>query len=170
MVLGRLVTTIALLALAANAAAQVMAPLRVIRVSPGGAASPMAQISVTFDRPVAGSLDRTVDPTTILRVSPAVAGRLEWRDPVTLRLIPTAPLIPGATYSVVVDNGFRAMDGSGLAEPYRFTFRARGPTLLGGSPVDSTGPRSLHVRTDQPFSLVYSTAVDLAKVSSAAYL
>ena len=171
MALGRLVATIAVLALAANgAAAQVVAPLRVIRVSPGNAASPMAQISVTFDRPVAGSLDRTVDPATILRVDPAVAGKLEWRDPVTLRLIPAAPLNPGATYSVVVDNGFRAMDGSALAEPYRFTFRARGPTLLGGSPVDSTGPRSLHVRPDQPFSLVYSTAVDLAKISSAAYL
>src|SRR5690349_14478498 len=74
-------------------------PLRVVRAppAPGGDAPPMARVSVTFDRPVAGSLDRgAVDPAAILRVEPAIAGRVEWRDPSTVRLVPSAPLVPGA--------------------------------------------------------------------------
>ena len=73
------------------------APLRVLRSGPSQNAPPTAVITVTFDRPVAGSLDRTVDPRQILTVEPGVAGRAEWRDPVTLRLRPSAPLAPNAT-------------------------------------------------------------------------
>ena len=36
--------------------------LQVLRVSPGTDAAPTATVTVTFDRPVAGSLDRSVDP------------------------------------------------------------------------------------------------------------
>ena len=54
------------------------------------------------------------------------------------------------------------MDGSALAEPYRFTFRARGPTLFGGFPVgpDAAGPKT--ITPNQRFELVYSTPIDLA--------
>jgi len=168
-------TVLLLAALAAvfpsTAHAQDGAALRVVRVTPTGDASPMAQISVTFDRPVAGSLDRTVDPTTILRIEPAVTGKLEWRDPVTIRLTPAAPLAPGARYTVTISNTFRAMDGSALPEPYRFTFRAQGPTLLTGTPVGAQdSPRALHVAPNQRFELVYSSPVDLPKLAAAAYL
>lgn len=46
-------------------------PLHVLRALPEGTAAPNAQVRVTFDRPVAGSLDYTVDPATVLRLSPA---------------------------------------------------------------------------------------------------
>jgi uncharacterized protein YfaS (alpha-2-macroglobulin family) len=149
--------------------AQTPPALRVIRVTPSAAANPLSQITVTFDRPVAGSLDRTVDPTTILRVEPAIAAHVEWRDPVTLRLVPNAPLKPGASYTVTVANTFRSMDGSALAEPYRFTFRVSGPMLLASWPAspDKVPPQ---VRLDQRFELVYSSPVDLARLSAAAYL
>ena len=110
-------------------------PLRVIRSSPTANANAHSQITVTFDRPVAGSLDQIVDPKTVLRVEPAIAGRLEWRDPVTIRLTPASTLVPGTSYTVTVANTFRSMDGGALAEPFRFTFRVRGPTLIGGYPV-----------------------------------
>ena len=61
--------------LPAASGAQGSAPLRVVRVTPDGDASPLATITVTFDRPVAGSLDRTVDAATVLRVEPAVPGQ-----------------------------------------------------------------------------------------------
>ncbi|HUF27256.1 MAG TPA: MG2 domain-containing protein [Gemmatimonadaceae bacterium] len=157
-------------ALPADISAQNPAPLRVIRVTPAGDASPTSRISVTFDRPIAGSLDRTVDPATVLRIDPAVPGKLEWRDPVTIRLTPSAPLTPGARYTVTVANDFRAMDGSRLAEPHRFTFRAQGPTLLTGSPVAADIQRARHVAPNQRFELVYSAPVDLAKLTAAAYL
>jgi hypothetical protein len=163
--LFRFVLPLALLG--ASAHAQPASPLRVIRATPPGDAPPSAEISVTFDRPVAGSLDRTVDPASVLRVEPAVRGRLEWRDPVTVRLIPAQPLLPGTRYAVTVANAFRAMDGSALAEPYRFTFRAQGPRLLAGDPV--TNDEHPRVPPTQRFELVYSAPVDLAKLSGAAF-
>ncbi len=148
------------------------APLRVVRATPDGDASPSARLSVTFDRPVAGSLDRAaVDPASLLRVEPSVPGRIEWRDPATIRLTPSAPLVAGARYTVTVAPGVRAMDGSTLAEPYRFTFRVHGPTLLTGSPV---GPRETgrerQITPTQRFDVVYSAPVDLAALSNAAQL
>src|SRR5690349_1562540 len=107
LVLAALITS----APVAHTNAQNPSPLRVIRSTPAGDAVPTAEISVTFDRPVAGSLDRSVDPTTIFRVEPAVRGRLEWRDPVTIRLRPADALTPGTRYTVTVANGFHAMDG-----------------------------------------------------------
>jgi uncharacterized protein YfaS (alpha-2-macroglobulin family) len=168
---ARLVLALAVLttALPSYTRAQNATPLRVIRTTPAGDASPIAEISVTFDRPVAGSLDRSVDPTSIFRIEPAVRGRIEWRDPVTIRLRPTEPLTAGARYTVTIASSFRAMDGSALAEPYRFTFRAQGPRLLAGSPV-SADERAQHIAPNQRFELVYSGTVDLAKLSSAAYV
>ena len=154
---------------AADTHAQSPSPLRVIRSTPTGDAIPTAEITVTFDRPVAGSLDRTVDPGPIFRIDPQVKGRLEWRDPVTIRLRPADALVAGTRYTVTIANSFRAMDGSALAEPYRFTFRAQGPLLLGGTPVGAE-ERARHVTPNQRFELVYSRPVDLAKLSSAAYL
>src|SRR5688572_7678726 len=152
-----------------HARSQNATPLRVTRTTPTGDAVPTAEITVTFDRPVAGSLDRTVDPASILRIDPAVRGRLEWRDPVTIRLRPAEPLTSGARYTVTVANSFRAMDGSALAEPHRFTFRVQGPRLLTGVPVNEQ-ERAQHVAPNQRFALVYSGSVDLAKLSAAAYV
>src|SRR6266566_7992480 len=115
-------------AIPSTSRAQAGAPLRVVRVTPSDDASPMSKITVTFDRPVAGSLDRSIDPATILRVQPAVPGKLEWRDPVTIRLTPSAPLVSGARYAVSVANDFKAMDGSALAAEYTFAFVVKGPT------------------------------------------
>ena len=147
--------------------------LRVIRATPqpGGDASPMAQISVSFDRPVVGSLERSSDARTILKIEPAVPGRIEWRDPVSIRLVPAAPLTPGTRYTVTVANNFRALDGTQLAQPYTFSFRAQGPTLLYGTPVGppAESERNRHIAGNQRFELVYSAAVDLAELSNSAY-
>ena len=168
---ARLALALAVLAtcVAADTHAQSPSPLRVIRSTPAGSAVPTAEITVTFDRPVAGSLDRSVDAATIFRIEPAVRGRLEWRDPVTIRLRPNDALTAGTRYTVTVANTFRAMDGSALAEPYRFTFRAQGPLLLAGTPV-SAEEHAWHVTPNQRFELVYSRPVDLAKLSTAAYV
>ncbi|MEP6731262.1 MAG: Ig-like domain-containing protein, partial [bacterium] len=165
-----LVLALAILPLRAHA--QRDTPLHVVRVTPTDDAGPLAKISVSFDRPVAGSLDRSIDPATILHITPAVPGKLEWRDPVTIRLTPSAPLTPGTRYTVTVGTNFRAMDGSALAEPYGFAFRARGPVLLAGSPVDGSTSNNppQHLAPNARFELVYSTAVDLARVSAAAFL
>ena len=168
----RLAVACALLCAGAVAPAQSPSnsPLRVIRTIPMARAAPTTEISVTFDRPVAGSLDRTVDPRTILTVEPAVAGQLEWRDPVTIRLKPAAPLTPGMTYKVTVGNSFRAVDGSALAEPYVFEVRVRSATLLAGQPVDPSWGNASMLSSDQTFRVVYSAEVDLTRLASTAYL
>ena len=95
-------------------------PLRILRATPSGDSGPATVIMVSFDRPVAGSLDRTVEAKTILRITPEVAGRVEWRDPITIRFTPASLLRPGTTYTVTVGNGFEAMDGSRLEAPVEF--------------------------------------------------
>ena len=146
-------------------------PLRVLRTTPAGSASPTAELTVVFDRPVAGSLDYSVDPRTIVRVDPAIPGRLEWRDPITIRLLPAHALSPGTRYTVTVATGFHAMDGARLAEPYTFTFRVRGPTLLAGAPADA--PPDTVARFVTPttrFELVWSAPPDSARLGRASYL
>lgn len=166
----RLLPLLAVLLAALPVHAQTGGALRVVRSTPSDDAPPRTPISVTFDRPVAGSLDRTIDPARLLRVTPAVPGRIEWRDAVTLRLIPSAPLVPGQRYTVTVSNDFRAMDGSALAAPHQFSFRARGPTLLGGTPLSPDTRHVGHLRPAQRFQLVYSAPVDLAQLGAAAYI
>jgi len=144
--------------------------LRVIRSAPGGDANPLAQITVTFDRPVAGSLDHIVDPKSVLRVEPPIAGTLEWRDPVTIRLVPTAPLAPGTSYTATVSDGFRSMDGGALARPYTFIFRVQGPTLIAASPVNISGQNAAQIQPLQRFSLTYSAGPDLDALTATAYI
>ena len=145
------------------------APLKILRSTPAGRAAPTTAIAVTFDRPVAGSLDRTVDPGGILFIEPAVTGRVDWRDPVTLRFRPLRPLTPNTTYRVTVRDSFEAMDGSRLAGPYSFSFRVRGPRVLSGVPV---GPdREARYLTPAPtLDLVLDAPADPKVVGRSIYL
>ncbi len=140
-------------------------PLRVLRTAPVDDAAPTSVVTVTFDRPVAGSLDRTVDPKAIFTITPALKGRLEWRDPVTIRFTPVAPLASNSEYTVTVANTFAAMDGSRLEGPYHFTFRVRGPRLLAGSPV-SGNRHPKFVTPATRFELVYSAPADLERLAA----
>src|SRR5262245_6372274 len=105
MVTPRLVLLVA----TASLAADVPIPLKVIRNTPQGDAEPATIVTVTFDRPVAGSLDRTVDPKGVLQFEPAIPGTFDWRDPVTVRFRPSAPLTPGLEVRVTVPTTFQAM-------------------------------------------------------------
>ncbi|HKS07274.1 MAG TPA: MG2 domain-containing protein [Gemmatimonadaceae bacterium] len=157
-------------ALPFHAGAQTAAPLRVTRTTPTSDGTPTSEISVTFDRPIAGSLDRTIDASTLLTIQPAVRGRIEWRDPVTIRIRPTDTLSSATEYTVTVANTFRAMDGSALAEPYRFTFRVRGPMLLAGNPVNGANNLTEHVAPNQRFDVVYSSPAHLPTLTNASYI
>jgi Penicillin-Binding Protein C-terminus Family/Bacterial Ig-like domain len=139
-------------------------PLRVLRTTPGDPADPTAVVSVTFDRPVAGQLDGTVDPRTLFAIRPAVPGRVEWQDPITLRFTSALPLRPNTSYTVTVANTFQAMDGSRLEAPYAFTFRVSGPRVLTGRPA-GPGQQPRYLRPDAVFELVLSSPVGLEAVS-----
>src|SRR2546430_12127918 len=85
-------------------------PLKILRTAPSDEAAPTSVVAVTFDRPVAGSLDRTVDPKAIFTITPAVQGRLEWREPVTNRIPPARPLASHIEDTGFVARPFPAMD------------------------------------------------------------
>jgi uncharacterized protein YfaS (alpha-2-macroglobulin family) len=143
--------------------------LHVLRVTPSGDAAPTSSVTITFDRPVAGSLDRIVDPKSIFSLAPATAGTLDWRDPVTLRFRPASPLTPNTSYTVIVADRFEAMDGSRLRGSFTFSFRVRGPRVLAGWP---TGPsqRGRFLVPETRFDLVVDAPADSSVVASATYL
>jgi uncharacterized protein YfaS (alpha-2-macroglobulin family) len=143
--------------------------LRVLRVTPAEEAAPTSSIAITFDRPVAGSLDRTVDPRGLFRIEPAVPGEVDWRDPVTLRFRPSAPLPASASFTITVSDRFEAMDGSRLSQPFIHSFRVRGSRILAGAPV---GPseRGRYLTPDSRFDLVVDAPVDSAVVNRSVHV
>ena len=118
---------------------------------------------------MAGSLDRSVDPGGIFRIEPAVQGRLDWRDPVTLRFRPEAPLPANTSYTITVSDRFEAMDGSRLPAPYVHRFRVRGPRILAAQPINQGGGPPF-LTPDARFDLVVDAPLDTAEASAAVYL
>ena len=160
MLLARIVLAAGIGALVADAAPT----LHVLRASPQGVAAPTATITVAFDRPVAGGLDRAVDPAGLLSIEPAIEGTLDWRDPVTLRFRPAAPLPSNTEFTVTVGEGVTAMDGARLEEPYRFSFQVRGPRVLAGSPAGS-GDVARFLAPDATFEIVLDAPADRAMIA-----
>ena len=137
--------------------------LRVLRHVPGDTASPASTVTVMFDRPVAGAPDSTVSAARVFHVTPQVAGSVVWRDPITIRFIPSEPLAPGARYTIGIDTTLSAIDGTRLASPYRFDFRVLGPRLLGRSFDPYAGGDTL--APDGRIHLLYSAPVDLDRLA-----
>jgi hypothetical protein len=143
--------------------------LAVLRHVPGADAAPTAVILVTFDRPVAEDLDRTLPAARVFSIEPAVAGTADWRDPITLRFTPSAPLPIGTRYTVTIADDFTAADGSRLTEPYRFTFRVRGPAVLSSS-LEALGEATGYLDIRPRLQLVVSGPGDFAQLARASYL
>lgn len=154
-----------LLFAALNVWGQIAGPLRVLRAVPEGSPDPTTEITVTFDRPVAGGLEETVSPASIFSIAPAVEGVVEWRDPITLRFTPATPLSPGASYTVTVAPIFEAMDGSRLERPYVFTFTVARARLLASEPVGE-GRSPKHLTATPTFRLLMSSPVDARELAA----
>lgn len=122
------ITAIAvLLVLAPALAAQ--DTLRVRQILPAGELRPASVITVTFNRPLAGTLERLRDPATVVRLVPMIAARFEWRDPATIRVIPVAPLPPGSSLSITIDT-LTSADGARLTTSWSHAFTVRSPAVV----------------------------------------
>jgi hypothetical protein len=108
--------------------------LRVLHVSPASAILPTEPVTVTFDRPVVGSLGRVVDPERVASLQPALPVRFDWRDPSTLRLVPMQPWPTGQVVTLVIDTTLVALDGSRLTTPARIPIRVKGPAMRAAVP------------------------------------
>src|SRR5215467_5690747 len=139
--------------------------LRVLSHTPT-TASPSSIVTVTFDRPIAGAMD-TLPPSRVFRIAPDIAGTLTWRDPTTIRFVPSKPLQPGTEYTVTIDTSARAVDGSRLGAPFHFSYRVTGPQLLLRSFDRFVGFLKDTLAPDGRIELLYSAPVDLARLAGA---
>lgn len=161
-----LCTTLSALLLVVNAqVTTAQSPLRILRYSPTDTASSGSIISVTFSRPVAGQLDRTIDARRVISVEPAVKGVYEWRDPITLRFVPDEPLVPGARHVVSIDTAAIASTGARKGRAFQFTVRVPSAVRI-ASYADNRGVG--YERTEigplPTFKIVYSAAVNIDSV------
>ena len=135
--------------------------VHVLRHAPNDTATVSNVITVIFDRPVAGRLDATGPASRLIRIDPELAGRAEWRDPVTIRFVPDEPMVPGSAFTVTIDTAFRALDGSRMPRPYQFSFRVRGPRLIGKSFAGDYPDRPAMLPFNGKLALLYSAPIDL---------
>lgn len=117
-------------------------PLRVLRHGPEGEIDDGAvQLSIGFDRPMIAvtSHDQAGAQVPPLRMEPAIPGQWRWLGTRTVLFEPEAPRLPMATaYTVELDAGTRAADGSTLAEPLHWQFATPPLRVIGRHP-EGTG-------------------------------
>ena len=142
--------------------------LRVLHVTPESAILPTDPVTITFDRPVVGTLGNVIDPARIASLQPDVPVRFDWRDPSTLRLVPLQPFVTGQVVTLVIDTTLVALDGSRLTTPARIPIRVKGPAMRVAVPplTAQRGPeRQLSIEratlpADGHLRVLYSSDVD----------
>ena len=159
--IGWIAATVVLAPFAVSVRSSAQQPIRVVRHSPVDTARAGDVITVAFNRPVAGSVERSARPERFVRIDPPIHAKVEWRDLVTLRVIPDEPLPPGRRFHITVDTSFTALDGGRLGAPYQFTVLTSGPRYLGSIPgLGVPGPAVLE--PPGQLMLVYSAEIDSA--------
>ncbi|HEY6077928.1 MAG TPA: MG2 domain-containing protein, partial [Polyangiaceae bacterium] len=141
-------------------------PLKVALASPQGEAELVTELSVVFDRPVhpLGVVVVNERPPPF-RISPEVAGRFRWVGSRAVVFTPERRLPLATHYAVEVPAGLQALDGTRLAEPYRFELETSRPRLLRFSP---NGERN--VATSVQLRLELSQAIAPAALLEAGQL
>jgi hypothetical protein len=135
--------------------------LSVLAHAPEDTAESGNVVRVIFDRPVAGRVGASIDASRHFRIVPAVGGKLSWRDPITMQFMPAQPFAPGDSFTVTIDTTLYAIDGTHLAQAYRFTFRVPGARLLFRSFGANYGNTTGTLPIDGRIQLLYSAPVDL---------
>lgn len=137
-------------------------PFRVVFAGPRGEAAEGAEISVVFDRPLIPLEAAGSEPPKIT-LQPPIPGRFRWAGPRALVFVPDAGRLPAATeIHVEIPGALRAMDGSRLGSPYRFTFSTPRPAVVTTTPED--GARGVLPTTT--LTLEFNQAVDPEQVQA----
>jgi uncharacterized protein YfaS (alpha-2-macroglobulin family) len=121
-------------------------PLKVAFSSPEGRVGLVTEVNVVFDRPVHPlGVVAGADQTPPFRLTPAVPGSFRWVGSRAAVFTPERRLPLATAFTVEVPAGLQAVDGTRLAEPYRFAFETRRPSLQSSTPSD--GEQGLPLNT-----------------------
>ncbi|MDZ4770590.1 MAG: Ig-like domain-containing protein [Chloroflexota bacterium] len=90
--------------------------VEVVRASPVGEGHTTSPIVIAFSEP----MDRpTVE--SVLRTEPPLSGTITWNSE-TVTFTPDGALLPGSTYTVILEGGARAASGRQVIAEHRFSF------------------------------------------------
>ena len=124
-------------------------PLQVQAFRPEGEVELPFQLAIAFDRPMV-ALGTVADrPVPEISISPEVPGRWRWIGTQTLSFQPTTGYPRATEFNVEVAAGARAVDGTTLTAPHRFSFATAPPKVV------AIYPRHGNRATDQPILVVF---------------
>lgn len=139
------------------------------RVLPEGDLRPSSTITISFNRPLAGTLERLRNPAEFVRLEPAIVARMEWRDPATIRIVPREPLTPGSALTVRASGPVATLLGDTLVAGWSKRFFVRPPAVVGSVPgLHPQAPGQLE--PDGRLLLRLSGAVDTVALRQSARL
>ncbi len=104
--------------------------VRIVRFGPSGTMRATSPITVQFSE----DMDRD-SVASHFRLEPPVAGDFSWSGRI-LMFRPSEPLMPGASYTVVIGAGAESATGRELLSEQRFTLTVRGPRVAFLAPID----------------------------------
>ncbi|WP_373048020.1 MG2 domain-containing protein [Vulgatibacter sp.] len=103
--------------------------LAVVVARPQGEAEGSFHPTITFSRPIVALQEVDGQQLQPAQIAPAVAGTWKWLGSTTAEFVPASQLPYATTFEVTVPAGLRALDGSTLGEPYRFSFSTPRPVV-----------------------------------------
>lgn len=134
--------------------------------APGGLdVNPSSAIVATFNRPVVPLGTDPASPPPAFSLEPLAAGRGEWLNTSTYIFYPEPALLGGARYTVRLNTGLAAGDGSPLAAEdagQDWTFTTAAPALISIQPTTEQP-----IALDDAFVLTFNQPMDPASVESA---
>jgi uncharacterized protein YfaS (alpha-2-macroglobulin family) len=100
--------------------------LRLVSAAPQGVLEGVEQqrLQLVFSAPVVplGEVTAMSTPPGWLQLTPPILARWRWAGTTELIGEPLAPLLRATVYTVRIEQGLRAVDGSALSKTYSFTF------------------------------------------------
>ncbi len=137
---------------APSVAVAVEGQMAVAAAVPQGEVNGLVRPTITFDRPVR-ALGATGGEAPA-SIEPAIPGEWRWLGSSTVEFVPEKPAPLATVFTVRVPGGLTALDGTRLADEYRYTFETARPRPISGSPVNAWNDFAL-VRADQPFAVIF---------------
>ncbi len=108
-------------------------PLQITRITPGGEnVQSLRQIVIEFDRDVVplGAMERSREEIPVT-ITPDVKGQWRWLDTsaLALQLDKSQALQPATRYTLIMNPGITALDGTSLTDPVVHTFTTQHPRI-----------------------------------------